>query len=90
MAEDWVHLQLGMHLQIGILRYFRLVLFPWTVGVRDLMPERRLAEIIELQWNYVLFNLFKWKSGSWTNHSVLGIGLASVSLPTLKLFNVPV
>ena len=22
MAEDWVHLQLGMHLQLGILQYF--------------------------------------------------------------------
>ena len=32
------------------------MLFPWTVGARDLIPER-LAEIIELQYKYVyLFN----------------------------------
>ena len=60
------------------------MLFPWTVEARDLMPERRLAEIIELQCKYVyLFKAEKW----FVDEPVLGICLASVSLPTLKLFN---
>ena len=58
------------------------MLFWWTVGARDLMQERRLAEIIELQYKYVyLFKTEKW----FVEEPVLGIGLALV--PTLKLFN---
>ena len=49
------------------------------------MPERRLTEIIELQYKYVyLFKTEKW----FVDEPVLRIDLASVSLPTLKLFNV--
>ena len=55
------------------------------VGAWDLMPERILAKIIELQHKYVyLFKTEKW----FVDEPVLEIGLASVSLPTLKLFNV--
>ena len=58
------------------------MLFPWTVGAWDLMPGRRLAEIIVLQYVY-LFKTEKW----FVDETVLGIGLAWVSPPTLKLFN---
>ena len=38
---------------------FRLVLFPWTIGTRDLIQERQLAEIIEWKYKYVyLFDAF--------------------------------
>ena len=48
------------------------------------MPERRLAEIIELQHKYVyLFKTEKW----FVDEPVRRIGLTAVSLPTLKLFN---
>ena len=64
--------------------YFRLVLFQWTVGARDLMPERKLAEIIELQYKYVyLFKREKW----FVDEPVLRTGPASAFPSTLKLFN---
>ena len=38
---------------------FRLVLFPWPLGARDVIKERQLAEIIEWEYKYVyLFNGF--------------------------------
>ena len=45
------------------------------------MPERRLAEIIELQHKYVKY-VYLFKTEKWfVEEPVLGIGPASVSLP---------
>ena len=53
------------------------MLFSRTVGARDLMPERRLAEIIELQYKYV----YLFKTETWfVDEPVLRIGLVSFSL----------
>ena len=40
---------------------FRLVLFPWTVGTRDLIQKRQLAEIFKWKYKYVyLFDAFSY------------------------------
>ena len=43
MAEDWVHLQLGMHLQLGILQYN----FPLYLLGLDFVSTVRLLPILK-------------------------------------------
>ena len=65
---------------VVVQNYFRLVLSRWTEGARI----SRLADITELQQKYV----YLFKTGKWfVDEPVHRIGLASVSLSTLKLFS---
>ena len=45
---DVIDCHVGVQEVLMIIIAHCLVLFPWTVGARDLIPERQLAEIIEL------------------------------------------
>ena len=44
MAEDWVRLQLGMRLQIGVLRYFISI----QIGNHILLSSKKLSQTIGL------------------------------------------